>query len=61
MFRYRLYTGMGGDYGEFAIPTVQPGETIHAGDGRTLLVLDVAYDLPDDSPYRGLLTVEEIA
>jgi len=52
MFRYRLYTRMRGDAGEveLAIPTVKPGETIHAGDGRSLLVLDAAYDLPDDSP-----------
>jgi hypothetical protein len=63
VFRYRLYWPTGDDAGEIelAIPTVGPGETIFAGDGRKLLVLDSAYDLPEDSLYRGLLTVEEVA
>ena len=54
---------MGDDDGEIelGIPTVSPGETVQTGDGRQLLVLDAAYDLPEDSPYRGLLTVEELA
>jgi hypothetical protein len=62
VFRYRLYTPMGGDAGEvvLAIPTVTPGETIHVGDGRSLIVLDAAYELPEESPFRGLLTVEEV-
>lgn len=44
---------------ELAIPTVQPGETIHTG-GRKLLVLDAAYELPDETDFRGFLTVEEM-
>jgi hypothetical protein len=54
MFRYRLFTPMGGNAGdvELAIPTVQPGETIHVGDGRTLLVLDAA--LPTSCRRRAL-------
>ena len=45
---------------ELAIPTVEPGETIHVGDGRKLLVLDVAYTESEDSPFRGLLMVEAL-
>jgi hypothetical protein len=61
VFRYRLFTPMGDDDGkvELAIPSNQPGETIHTGDGRKLLVLDAAYDLPEDGQFRGLLTVED--
>jgi hypothetical protein len=46
---------------EVDIPTVQPGETIHKGNGRKLLVLGAVYDLPGGSPYRGFLTVEDRA
>ena len=50
----------GGDI-ELATPTVKVGETVRTGDGRTLFVLDAAYGLPEDSVFRGLLTVEELA
>jgi hypothetical protein len=54
---------MGGNAGEvdLAIPTVSPGERVTTGDGRTLLVLDASYNLPEESDFRGLLTVEELA
>jgi hypothetical protein len=63
VFRYRLDTPMGSDAGELdlAIPTVNPGETLHTGDGRKLLVLDAAYNLSEESDFRGLLTLEEVA
>jgi hypothetical protein len=62
VFRYRLFTAMGDDDGEveLAIPTVQPGETVTTGDGRKLLVLDAAYELLEESDFRGFLTVEEV-
>jgi hypothetical protein len=63
VFRFRLYTAMGGDDGEveLSVPTVEPGETLHLGGGRKLLVLDVAYLDDKDDRYPALLTVEELA
>jgi hypothetical protein len=63
MFRFRLYTPMGSDAGELelAVPTVAPGETLHAGGGRKLLVLDTAYLPADESDFRALLVVEELS
>jgi hypothetical protein len=60
VFRFKLFSPMGGDAGEVAhaVPTVLPGETIRTGDGRVLKVLEAAYDLPPESIFRGLLTVE---
>jgi hypothetical protein len=62
MFRYRPYTAMGGNDGdvELAMPTVQPGERIHTGDGRKLLVLHAAYLDDEDDRSRARLTVEEV-
>ena len=37
---------------------IQPGETIHASDGRKLRVVDVVAVEEPDSPCVGLLTVE---
>jgi hypothetical protein len=37
---------------------IQPGETIHAGDGRRLRVLEVVPTEENPSEYVGLLRVE---
>lgn len=62
MFLYRLVSATGGDEGqvELAIPTIRPWETVMAGDGRCFIVLDVVDDLPDDSQFRAILTVEPL-
>ena len=54
IYRYRLYAADGRDAGEahYAV-LIQPGETIHAGDGRKLRVLEVVADQDDSDEYVG--------
>jgi hypothetical protein len=58
LYRYRLYLEDGTEAGEaeYAV-RIQPGETIWAGDGRMLRVVDVVSFEEEDSPYVGLLKV----
>ena len=59
IYRYRIFEADGSDAGEahYAV-LIQPGETIHAGDGRTLRVLEVMPTAENPSAYVGTLRVE---
>jgi hypothetical protein len=58
--RYRLYNPNGSEASEahYAV-LIRAGETIHASDGRKLLVLDVVPTQDESDEYVGTLTVEE--
>ncbi len=60
IYRYRLYAADGSDAGEahYAV-LIQPGETIHASDGRKLHVLEVRPTEDEASEFVGALRVEE--
>jgi hypothetical protein len=62
MFKFRLFTPMGGNAGEveLAVPTVKPGEEITTGACRKLLVLDVAPIMDEASEFQALLTVKQL-
>ena len=59
IYRYRLYAADGSDAGEahYAV-LIQPGETIHASDGRKLHVLKVGQTDDEANEYVATLTVE---
>lgn len=59
-YRYKLHEADGSDAGEahYAF-LVKPGETIITGAGRKLRVLSVVPVEEEDSPYVGLLQVED--
>ena len=61
MFRYKLYFEDGSEAGDAAYAdNVNPGEVILIGSRQRLRVLDVVpVDQDDDSPFVGLLKVEE--
>ena len=61
MFRYRLYTPDGDELGEATYAVmIKPGEEIHLGAGQRFRVVDVVpFDEEDESPFVGLLQVEE--
>ena len=61
LYRYRLFLEDGSEAGEahYAV-MIQPGETIHTGDGRKLRVLDLVPTEENPSDYVGLLRVETI-
>jgi hypothetical protein len=61
MFRYRLHSPAGDDLGEATYPSmVKVGEELFFGGGRRLRVLDVViFEEEDESPFVGLLQVEE--
>ena len=55
----RVTTPTASDAGEaHYVVLIQPGETIHAGDGRKLLVLEVTPTEDEASEYVGMLRVE---
>ena len=58
LYRYRIFETDGSEAGEahYAV-LIQPGETIHAGDGRRLRVLEVVPTAETPSRYIGTLKV----
>jgi hypothetical protein len=65
MFTYRLHLEDGSDatpaQATYAV-MIKPGEEILVGNGRHLRVLDVVpFEEEDESPFVGLLQVEEAA
>jgi hypothetical protein len=60
LFRYRLYLEDGSEAGEAHYAAmIQPGETIWLNSGRKACVLDAVPVEEEDSPYAGLLMVEQ--
>ena len=61
MFRYRPHSPDGDDLGEATYALmIKPGEEVHVDGGQRMRVLDVvAFDEEDESPFVGLLQVEE--
>jgi hypothetical protein len=59
LYRYRLFDADGTEQGDahYAV-LIEPGETIWAGDGRKLHVLDVVPVEEEDSPFVGLLKAD---
>lgn len=59
LYRYRIFETDGSEAGEahYAV-LIQPGETIHASDGRKLRVLEVVPTEDEASVYVGMLRVE---
>jgi hypothetical protein len=63
VFRYRLHSPDGDDLGEATYAQlIHLGDEIHLGAGQRFRVLDVVpFEEEDDSPFVGLLQVEEAA
>lgn len=61
MFKYRLHSPDGDDLGEATYAVmIGPGDEIHLNDGQRMRVLDVVpFEAEDESPFVGLLQVEE--
>ena len=61
MFRYRLHSPDGDDLGESTYAQmIHLGDEIHIDGGRRFRVVDVVtFDEEDESPFVGLLQVED--
>ena len=61
IYRYRLYEATARRRrGHYAV-LIQPGETIHASDGRTLRVSGVVASEDEVDEYVGMLRVEPLS
>jgi hypothetical protein len=62
MFRYRLHWADGSDAGEaeYAL-NIRPGDIVWLRGGEQARVLDLVPLQPSDSPFVGLLRLEEVA